>query len=296
MKNMLCSLIIPISGDIPKLDSLKKTLKNASGFESEIEIILLFDVKESKISARNQAEIQSWKFANVNFHSDAFSSVGAARNFGISIADSKWITFTDADDVNDVQNFISMIREAERHNSDIAIGKFNSRSILSGTTSSAQRRVWNSETFQVPFGLNPGIWRCAFRVTSLNNIRFPNLSMAEDQVFIARYFVVERKIHFSDLIVYDYFVGGKNSLTNKIEQVRKISDAIPISVELIRENNGPYLNLLETLVLSQIVSGIKYGNIKAKIALLARILRFLSSAGLVSMFRRALILFKVAHR
>lgn len=285
-----------MSGDLSNLESLRETLMNASKFESEVETILVFDQKESEISSKNQEEILTWDFANFNSYSDVFSSVGAARNFGLSVADSKWVAFTDADDINDVQNFISMIREAELDKSDIAIGKFYSNQNPTEKKDLAQREEWDSETFQIPFGLNPGIWRCAFRLSSINGISFPNLNMAEDQIFLSKFFSVQRRIHFSNLFVYNYFTGGENSLTNKIEQVRRISDAIPISLEIARETRGPYLNLLETLAVSQILSGIKYGNFKVRLALTGRMLSFLSSNGLVSMFRRFHILIKVAQR
>jgi glycosyltransferase involved in cell wall biosynthesis len=296
MKNALCSLIIPISGNIPNLDSIKETLRNASDFDSEISIILLFDKKESELSARNWSEISSWDFANLKLHSEVFSSVGTARNYGLSMSDSKWVAFTDADDVNNVRNFISMIHEAENLGSDIAIGKFNSNQNFLKTTDSSQSEVWNSETFQIPFGLNPGIWRCGFRSSSINEIRFPNLNMAEDQIFIARFFQVARKIYFSHLNVYTYSAGVENSLTNRPDQVRKITAAIEISLELVHENKGPYLFLIETLTASQILSGIKYGKFKTQIFLLGRFLIFLTSGGLAAMIRRTHILMKALQR
>lgn len=296
MTNTLCSLIIPISGDISNLEPLKETLKNASAFESEVEVILLFDQKKSELSAENQEEISRWNNANLKIHSAAFSSVGAARNFGLSVADSKWVAFTDADDVNDVRNFISMIREAEIKKSDIAIGKFRSNPDIAETRDLDPESLWDSETFQIPFGLNPGIWRCGFRLASIDGIRFPNLNMAEDQVFISRFFAVQRKIYFSNLVVYQYYVGREESLTNKVEQVRRISEAIPLSLELVQETESPYSNLLETLLISQILSGIKYGKIETRIAHVGEILIFLTSSGLLSILRRFHILIKVVQR
>ena len=292
----MCSLIIPISGDISNLDHLKETLVNASKCQSEVVTILMFDNKGSKLSARNWDEISSWDFADLKLYSNTFSSVGAARNFGLSRADSKWVAFTDADDVTDVKNFISMMHEAELHNSDIAIGRFNSEPNFPESINLSHRQAWDSETFQIPFGLNPGLWRCGFRLTSLDGLHFPNLSMAEDQIFLSRFFQVDRKIHFSSLVVYTYSTEEENSLTKRPEQVRKITDAIQISLEHVRENKGPYSTLVETLAIAQILSGIKYGKIKVRIILLGRILKFLTTGDLVRMIRRFHILIKVLQR
>lgn len=288
----LLSIVIPISGNISNLKNLKETLRNSYKVENEAEFILLFDEKNTPQSLKNWVEISSLPLQNVKLHRQTFSSVGSARNFGLNQATSPWITFTDADDVNHVDRFVSMIRAADLEKSEIAIGDYNSVSVKSVKTIIDKSAILVPEEFEIPFGLRPGIWRCAFRFESKNELEFPNLSMAEDQIFIAKFFDVARKIHFSSQIVYDYFVGDKSSLTNRMEEIQKISYAIPISIRIANETKGPYPVLLETLAISQLLSSIKHGSIWLRISSLLKLIGFLSDG----FYHRTRVRFQIVLR
>jgi glycosyltransferase involved in cell wall biosynthesis len=296
MKNKLLTIVIPISGELADLQNLRQSLKYANEFEPEVDVILLFDEKNTGRSKENWLEISTWDQENIQIYRESFSSVGSARNLGISKATSSWISFTDADDINLVENFLLMVREAEIDNSDVAIGEFNSINVRSGEGLNDNNASLNLTTFQTVFGLKPGIWRCAFKLESVRDVRFPDLNMAEDQVFISRYFDLERRIHFCAQIVYHYFVGRENSLTSKMDEVMKISRAIPISTRLAIETKGPNLRLLETLAISQLLSAIKYGSTNKRIRSLFEIFRFLSQGPNIRVFQRLRIILQIAKR
>ncbi len=288
----LLSIVIPISGEISNLQNLRRTLEETKGYESDVDVILLFDEKDTRVSYENWEEISSWKRKNMQIYRRSFSSVGAARNYGISKANSKWVSFTDADDVNLVSNFVSMIQDAELDGSDVAIGGFDRIQASTGNSVKVEYESYTATSFQEDFGLNPGIWRCAFRIDGIKDVDFPDINMAEDQVFLSRIFNLERTIHFSTQVVYYYFIGSSNSLTSKVEEVAKISTAIPLSIQLASETEGPYLALLETLAISQILTSIKYGSLKVRLTSLIRLIRFLSEG----FYHRALQRFKVIIR
>lgn len=296
MKRKQLSILIPISGDISDLQNLEDTIKRTKSFEDDIDVLLLFDEKDTEKSDKNWAQISAWKYRNLEIHSQIFSSVGSARNFGISRANSSWICFTDADDVNLVDNFYSMVREAESENTEVAVGRFCNISIHSGQKSNNEINVLNPKEFQIHLGLNPGIWRCAFKLESLGKIKFPDLNMAEDQIFVARFFDIERRIHFSDEVVYQYFVGNENSLTSRVDQIARISRATPISIHLANETKGPYQPLLETLAISQLLSALKYGELRTKIISTFKLVAFIGQLRCVRVFRRLRTVQRILRR
>jgi hypothetical protein len=296
MKNKLLTLIIPVSGDIPNLQNLKLSIQKATEFKSEVDIILLFDEKNTKRSNQNWEEISNWIPAYIKTYRRSFSSVGAARNFGISETTSSWITFTDADDVNFVDNFVTMLYEANSSESEIAIGEFELVNAKSGRKISQEKTIYNLDSFQLNFGLSLGIWRCAFKLESIKGVRFPDLNMAEDQIFLARYFNSNRRVHISRSVVYKYFVGNTGSLTDKVEQVRKIELAIPISMHLARKTKGTYSQLLDTIAISQILTGIKHGTLQTQLSSCGRLLMFLGDGFFCRAPQRFKILIKIAKR
>jgi hypothetical protein len=296
MKSKLLTLIIPVSGDIPNLQNLKLSVQKAKEFESEVEIILLFDEKNTKRSYQNWEDISNWIPAYVKSYRRSFSSVGAARNFGLSETTSTWITFTDADDVNYVDNFLSMLHEVNFSESEIAIGEFELVNAKSEENISQEKMILNADSFQLSFGLSLGIWRCAFKLESIEDVRFPDLNMAEDQIFLARYFNLNRRIHISKNVVYKYFVGNAGSLTDKVEQVRKIELAIPISMHLARKTKGPFPQLLDTIAISQILTGIKHGTLQTQLSSCGRLLMFLGDGFFRRAQQRFKILIKIAKR
>jgi hypothetical protein len=296
MKSKLLTLIIPVSGDIPNLQNLKLSVLKAKEFESEVDFILLFDEKNTKRSHQNWEDISKWIPAYVKSYRRSFSSVGAARNFGISETTSSWITFTDADDVNFLDNFVSMLHEVNFSEAEIAIGQFELVNAKSGRKISQEKVIMNTDSFQLSFGLSLGIWRCAFKLESIKDVRFPDLNMAEDQIFLARYFNLNRRIYVSKKVVYKYFVGNTGSLTDKVEQVRKIELAIPMSMHLARKTKGPYRQLLDTIAISQILTGIKHGTFQTQLSSCGQLLVFLGDGFFRRAPQRFKILIKIAKR
>lgn len=296
MKRKLLTLVIPVSGDLPNLQNLKASIQMTNEFESEVDIILLFDEKNTKRSHQNWEDISNWIPAYVKSYRRSFSSVGAARNFGISETTSSWITFTDADDVNFVDNFVSMLHEVNLSETEIAIGQFELIDAKSGEKIPQEKKISNTDSFQLNFGLSLGIWRCAFKLESIKEVRFPDMNMAEDQIFLARYFNLDRRIHISKNMVYKYFVGNTGSLTDKVEQVRKIALAIPISIHLARNTKGQYPQLLDTIAISQILTGIKHGTLQTQLSSCGQLLKFLGDGFFRRATQRLHILIKIAKR
>jgi len=290
------TLIIPVSGNLSDLCNLKTTILRSQAFLNQVSILIIFDSKSSVSSTNNWAEISSWKFPNVGFHEGRFSSVGAARNFGLSKVLTDWVAFCDSDDVNLMDEFLLMTKDAELAGSDIAVGKFFRVDNKTGQIQDSNQEVLSPKNFQYALGRTPGIWRCAFRFETIYDLRFPNLSMAEDQIFMARVFNQKREIHLSQRVVYQYFVGSGESLTSTLLEVEKILEAIPLALDLARNTKGPYLRILESFAISQVLSGIKYSKVRIRFTLLAKLTEHVFFESIAKIPLRLGVLIKIANR
>jgi hypothetical protein len=107
--------------------------------------------------------------------------------------------------------------------------------------------------------LNPGLWRWVVRRDFAKNVKFPELSMGEDQCYIAKLLQNDPKVFFSQKVFYRYRVGSGDSL---IGSRLKIGDLIEILRIEFSLGNYPkrYNNVKNFMVIRQMLTVFKYGN------------------------------------
>ena len=147
---------------------------------------------------------------------------GAARNFGLEKSHSEWVVFWDADDIPNLENVIGAIYKANSKD-EVIIANY---SISYFPHQKKVKKLHNSQLLSI--ALNPGVWRMIFRRDSIGAVRFPSLSMGEDQVFLAFYRIFSRQVMFSDFISYEYFSGNIGQLTSSQKALNSLPDAIKI--------------------------------------------------------------------
>ncbi len=175
--------------------------------------------------------------------------VSNARNLGIEISHSKYITFVDADDTLE-NNFLQEAYEIiEKNNLDIIIGGYNEiknnnivRTRLSlpglhiyeGKTIdnffekllSSKTNESNKEIGDCPTGR---IYTRLFKRTSIGNLRFDtNIHMSEDTLFMIDYVSKVNKIGVIDKVWYNYYVNDysiSNGTKNKL-LIERVKDFI----------------------------------------------------------------------
>jgi hypothetical protein len=77
---------------------------------------------------------------------------------------------------------------------------------------------------QVPKNL--GLWRMIFRREFLSEIEFPELQMAEDQVFFGKVLTNSPKIQFVKNALYTYVQGHQGQITRSREALLQTPQAI----------------------------------------------------------------------
>jgi hypothetical protein len=141
------------------------------------------------------------------------------------------------------------VLNAEKEKANVGIGKLlivskNQESLVESSHLKELNR--NSLANLV---LNPGFTRFVFRAKEFDAIDFPEIRMAEDQVYLARSNFLDHKIYISDLLLYTYYVNIPDQATRNPSSLRELSKSLPLIYSLKNKSSSKTNQLLVMLVL-----------------------------------------------
>jgi glycosyltransferase involved in cell wall biosynthesis len=282
------TVIIPVANMAGNLKKLRSTLMDGGTFGIQFRII--HDFQDSTTSSELRELIADFADSNIELTEGKFGSPGAARNVGLNLVNREWVAFWDSDDLPHVKEFMSMLNQATLENSDIAIGSFEIFSDVDNLLIGKNVLPVERSKALVQIASKPGIWRFAFRARILNGIEFPNLRMAEDQVFLARLNISCFRVTLSKEIVYRYFSGGPNHLTSRKEVMGDLLIAANITKSLTNiQLNGAATFSLELLI-RQLTSALIHGGIEVRAKAFMKILSLFSIQN-IKKFKSIVIIF-----
>jgi len=198
-----------------ELGLLEGWVKGSMNFD--LEIIIVHDIQDSKTGIELRELVKTLDKDKIKLIEKAVGSPGLARNLGVNVASGNWIAFWDSDDLPQVDEVMASI--GENPNCEVIVGRYKMQDRFSGMETFSpisKLNYWG-------IGENPGIWRMLFRRDILKGVEFNSIRMAEDQVFISRLNLRNRKTSFTIRFLYTYFTGRPAQLTRSII---KISDLI----------------------------------------------------------------------
>jgi glycosyltransferase involved in cell wall biosynthesis len=207
-KDVSISVVVPVSNMAGRLGRLESWIRDAG---NRIEVIIVHDYRDQQTYEELLGLSKKYEFKIIN---GTYGSPGAARNAGIEESTKDWIIFVDSDDFPEITNYIEMIRNAEILQCNVSVGSYFVKD------STTELKLWESiipaaQKEQAKYlGIDPGIWRYAFKSEVITGIKFPNLSMAEDIVFLSQIYAKQPSIYLSGNIVYNYFRNHPNQLTH----------------------------------------------------------------------------------
>jgi glycosyltransferase involved in cell wall biosynthesis len=194
---------------------------------------------------------------NIKLFSGHFGNPGEPRNVGMANASGKWISFIDSDDKTNFVDFIEMITEAEKLEMDIALGSYsveqNGLRICREISPIIIRQHYKELV------RNPGIWRMAFRRSAINQTKFPEFRMGEDQVFLARLRFWSMPAHISPKCIYTYrkdVVGQLTSNNNALYDLAK-AQAETLNILISRKSHPKDTELLSIMLMNQVLTSLK---------------------------------------
>ena len=143
---------------------------------------------------------------------------------GLSQAKGKWITFWDCDDIPNPEKFLEMVYQAQGKGADVALGAF---SVRTGSNLRVyQNKYGDRQEILHSIAFNPGLWRFAFKTELAKIAKFPELNMAEDQLYLAKVLQSSKKISVSSEIVYEYWIYPSGQLTKNRNALHTLSTAL----------------------------------------------------------------------
>jgi glycosyltransferase involved in cell wall biosynthesis len=208
-----------------RLENLSAWLN--SDLDPQIEVVLVHDKQDEKTGPELRELIAHARVENIHLVESKFGSPGAARNAGTFFASTKWLAFWDSDDIPNPRAVLLELTSIKT-NVEVLIGNF--------TVQEPTRKYEILHKTRIQrVGINPGLWRMVFLRKAIGELIFPEYKMAEDQVYLAKFKLGLRAIHFSDSHFYTYFKGNPNQLTSQPELTN--NDALIELKELIEEKS-----------------------------------------------------------
>jgi len=245
----LVTAIVPICEPVSELRNLLHWIDDLSG--ENLALVLVVDDKypQSVSLLREVAILKPWIWLEVV----SLSNPGSAREYGRKFVKTEFVCFWDADDTPNVRQIMRAIDGIEP-DIDLLIGGFKKVQFENSDIGTANQRPKSlAEIFATP-----GLWRMIFRTSSIAHIKFPELSMAEDQIFFAELRPWTLKYSLIEEILYEYSIGRKSQLTNNSSALEDLSSSIEILCTFLKKestNIGEYY--LGILLVSQIISLLK---------------------------------------
>jgi glycosyltransferase involved in cell wall biosynthesis len=210
MGNIFLTIVVPIRNMESRLSSVESWLREIP--RTKIEVLFIVDNSTDSTFGDLIRIKDTNEYLFMSVQNGNFGGPGEARNVGLKSAQGQWVAFWDSDDKPNVENFISMVNKAEKSHKDFALGSWRECLITQNDTCNLKMVSGHQPTIGETIR-NPGIWRWAFRRTQIQNHRFPNILMGEDQIFLANINLKWRQVYRDKEYVYTYVKGFSGQLT-----------------------------------------------------------------------------------
>jgi len=180
---------------------------------------------------------------------------GSARNVGLECVETDWISFWDADDKPEVDEFLELLRKTVLAKREIGAGAFTIISEGNGRVlvPLPEDRERIAEIAVLTF---PGLWRFVFRFDAIKGLKFPALSMGEDQIFLGQVIQNFKNVFIYPLSIYQYR-QNPSQLTQNPFRRSEVNSAIEEMIRLRFIYIGRYLSFPNKVFLRNVVTALK---------------------------------------
>lgn len=209
-KNPLITAIIPIAGFPNGTDQIHSWITEEALANFEVILVLDSDSIETEQIVSEIAATIKEKCTTTVVKSTC-RNPGGARNLGLELAKGEWIVFWDCDDIPNPISFLETVKQANEQNADVALGFFTVRSSL--VEEDVKLIKFDDAKLLESIAFNPGLWRFAIRNAIAKNLRFKEIRMGEDQIYLAELLIQSVKISVTKKSVYEYWLYPTGQLT-----------------------------------------------------------------------------------
>ena len=208
------------------------------------------------------------------------NGVSNARNIGIELSNSKYITFVDSDDTLEKSFLKEAYKLIENNNLDIVIGGYNEivnnkitrvRKSLPGLHIYEQKDIirfqeklisskineHNKEIDDTPVGR---IYTRLFKKSSIGKLKFnTDIHMSEDTLFMIDYSYQINRIGIIDSIWYNYYIN-EYSISNATKKDKLINNINDFNREILNRMNKESIERLKETYKLRIDKNLHYIN------------------------------------
>ena len=227
LHSLTCSLditiIVPVGGRNPD-PSILESWFTGDLIQGIKFVFVLDNLEYSKKNAFKEI-INKPKAQGVKIFEVRSMSPGGARNFGLQHVDTTWLSFCDSDDEPDLKSISEVLNSRKFDSMDIVRGRYKIKQQGNREDPKEIEESWETANHWELILSGPGIWRYLFKTELVRDKKFPELSLAEDQIFLMRAFWREPTIGQCDSNFYTYYPGNPDSLTSNR---KKLGDLIQV--------------------------------------------------------------------
>lgn len=264
----MLSAIIPVKSSTEDLTYFKDLIFNLR--DTAIELIVVEDLECANRNQSLERILLAGPINQIRYLSGNFGSPGIARNAGLKIAKSDWITFWDCDDQPRVTQILDAIKNTA-HNTEILIGQFLVKNQESGEVN---LEIGKCLAFD-DIAINPGLWRMVFRKKIIGRSKFSEFRIGEDQLFISQLDITNKIVQFVPAVFYEYTIGLQHQLTRQPLQLKfllEVSNAIYEKARTATDLST--INFDCILITRQQITLLKRGNLYLKIKAIKFLIEF----------------------
>lgn len=263
---LLISAIVPIAGFPNGMKQIESWISNSD--LRSFEVILVIDSAQDRTREEAQEIAQKiGALTGVQVLISESRNPGGSRNIGLEAASGDWVVFWDCDDAPNPSQFLEMISHAIEMNAQVAVGEFAIQSGVQRLDKTFDNH--SKDNVLEIIALNPGLWRFAFKSDLAKRTKFPDLTMAEDQIYLANIFESKPNLYIFNEHVYTYWRYQSNQLTLSISALNQLISALDVFINKYKNRQcTPILMVIIRLT----ISAVKKAGIQVKIQAVSKTL------------------------
>jgi poly(ribitol-phosphate) beta-N-acetylglucosaminyltransferase len=222
--HFLISAVIPLGNYKPHLSKIEDLFKSTD----LIHLIFVCDRLSNNGSDSIKRLMSKYPTREVTLIEGEFGSPGRARNAGKKLVKSNWITFWDCDDMPNVEAVFQFAQELENSERPLEVGIAQFK-LLDEQSEKILMVSRQTKLLELPF--NPGLWRMIIRTDKQEAVKFEDIAMGEDQLFILDLRLRNRCVAFSSEITYVYCKHSFGQLTRTQSRLNDLDSCIRMTLD-----------------------------------------------------------------